>query len=437
MKIQKILGMPPESHVSESLRKNSMPILEITPCIPNFQAGLNLFSLKQAWEGTDGYLPLLESHGFELDSRPLKVAYIADNFPTDSFTNEYGESFLNRMTDVASQAAGEVNFMMGSKTAGQGIDTIINGMKDIYGMGTIGSGLETAKKELSSLGNSVGSRFSSLGSGGKLLNSLMGGARVDFPQVWKNSGFTPQYSVTVRLWNPMPGNYKATEKYIVGPIAALLLLCVPLTKEGHTYNWPFLHKIRCRGVFDLKSAYISNIAVIKGGDQQQIAWNQRMGIVDVRIDFGSLYSSLLAGINYDADADKPTLKAYLENLLDSQDLEDVYEIPPALKSTLLANQSTRQSPLSPKALAQAEVLANQKANKAGYIVTGPNGETEKYIGVGDRLVARNDRNSNVNGEDVTSGTADQFGNIIPSRSNPNNAAKIAQLTARGNENFYT
>jgi len=449
MKLQKIFGMPPESHVSEALRKNSMPVLEITPCTPNFQSGLNLFSLKTAWgsdytdswnkTGKEDYIPLLKSHGFELDSKPIKVAYIADNFPTDSFTNEYGESFLNRMTDVASQAAGEVNFMMGSRTAGEGIDTITTALKDAGGiMGGVGSGIDSAKSGLTSLGNAIGNRSKVLGSGGKLINSLMGGARVDFPQVWKNSGYTPQYSVTVRLWNPMPGNDKATEKYIVGPIAALLLLCVPLTKEGYTYSWPFLHKIKCRGVFDLKAAFISNVAIIKGGDQQQIAWNQRMGIVDVRLDFGSLYSSMLAGINYDDDADRPTLKGYLASFLESTTVEDMYKTPSNVEAEI-SSYNPIQSPMTPKQLGQVEIFANQKANKAGYIVSGPNVETDKYIGVGDRLVsrARNDRNENVNGEDVTSGTVDQFGNIIPSRSNPNNAAKIAQLTARGNENFYT
>ena len=314
MKLQKVFGMPPETHVSENVRLNSMPILEITPCRPNFQAGLNLFNLTPAWEGEkDGYNPILNTHGFELDGQPIKVAYIADNFPTDTFSNEYGESFLNRMTDVASGAAGELSYIAGGRNAADVVRNVETALKGAGGVaGAAGSALGTARGGMESLGSAIagmGGVGKSLGSGGQILNRLMAGARVDFPQVWKNSGFQPQYSVTIRLWNPMPGNDESTNKYIIGPLAALLLLCVPLTDDGHTYSWPFLHKIKCKGIFDLRAAFISNIAVIKGGDQQQIGWNQRMGVVDVRIDFGSLYNSLLAGMDYE-DPDKPSLKSY-------------------------------------------------------------------------------------------------------------------------------
>ncbi|MCK5601514.1 hypothetical protein KAR91_06595, partial [Candidatus Pacearchaeota archaeon] len=133
---------------------------------------------------------------------------------------------------------------------------------------------------------------------------------VDFPQVWKNSGYTPSYTMTVRLYNPNPASLTATQKYIIGPLAALMLLGLPRSKDGSTYNWPFLHQIRAPGIYNLNPAFIQNVAVIKGGDQQSIAWNQRLAMVDVRIDFGSLYNSILAGEEYDSEM-RPTLRNYL------------------------------------------------------------------------------------------------------------------------------
>jgi len=162
---------------------------------------------------------------------------------------------------------------------------------------------------------------------GGLAGRLMAGARVDFPQVWKNSGFTPSYTMTVRLYNPRPGNYTATKKYIIGPLAALLLLGLPISSDGDTYNWPFLHKIRCPGIYNLNPAFISNITVVKGGDQQQISHKQTMGIVDVRIDFGSLYNSILAEEGNRKLANRPTLNSYLKALEDYKPIEDIYKAP--------------------------------------------------------------------------------------------------------------
>jgi len=420
MKLQKIFGLPPESHVSESLRLNSMPILEIVPCKPKFQAGLNLFKLEPAWgseyrdswnkSGNEDYKPLLKSHGFELEETPIKVAYIADNFPTDTFSNEYGESFLNRMTDVASNAAAELGVLTGTRSAGDALSKLEASLKGAGGVaGGIGSGVGAARSGLESLGNALqgaGPLGQTLSAGGHTLSRLMAGARVDFPQVWKNSGFQPQYSVTIRLWNPMPGNDESTNKYIIGPLAALLLLCVPLTDDGHTYSWPFLHKIKCKGVFDLRSAFISNIAVVKGGDQQQIGWNQRLGVVDVRIDFGSLYNSLLAGNNFD-DPDKPTLTSYLDNLKESKPLEDIYETPKGMpKPTNI--ESPAQLAKGVRRINEYEKTQGRLPNQqAGYKISGPSVRTEKYIRKslhnGEEMEGIAENDSGVNSTNVTTG----------------------------------
>jgi len=325
--LPKYFGMPPDTLVSENVKFNSMPVLEIVPHLPKFQRGLSLFKLDKAWDGNNGYKALLETYGYQLESTPIRLAFLADNFPTDSFSNEYSDSFLNRVTDVASSAAAELAQITGSRSAGEGADKIIAALKEAGGMaGALGSGVSAGKAGVENVGNALANSIPSLKGGGAVLSSIMAGARVDFPQIWKNSGFQPSYSITCRLYNPAPGNAEATEKYIIGPIAAILCLNLPQTKDGHTYSWPFLHKIKCRGLFDLRAAFISNITIIKGGDQQQIAWNQRLGIVDIRIDFGGLYSSMLAGAD-DGNPDKSTLEAYLDILRDEDTARDMYTDP--------------------------------------------------------------------------------------------------------------
>jgi hypothetical protein len=116
------------------------------------------------------------------------------------------------------------------------------------------------------------------------------------------------------LYNPNPSSLEATKRWIIGPLAILLCLAIPRSDDGETYNWPFFHRIRSEGIFDLNPAVITNLTIIKGGDQQSIAWNQRLGIVDVRLDIGSLYTSMVTEEKGMIGDRRPTVRNYLEAL---------------------------------------------------------------------------------------------------------------------------
>lgn len=330
IKVSQTIGLPPSTYVSDNMVRNSIPIAEIRPCQPSFKLGMSIFELNET-DGWNRYIKILNSHGFTIDP-PIKLAFLADNFPTDSFTNEYGESFLQKFTDVASGGAAAISQFFGVRSADVALERITKGLKERPGvLGMIGGGFEEAQKQVGKLKESL---IAGMGPGGGaavekmggVFKSVLTGARVDFPQVWKNSGFAPSYTMTIRLYNPTPSSHTSTKQHIIGPLAALALLGIPISEEGDTYNWPFLHKISCPGIYNLDPAFISNITVVKGGDQQQIAHNQRLGIVDIRIDFGSLYNSILAeeGKNI---SNRPTLRTYLKALEGGKKTTDVYAAP--------------------------------------------------------------------------------------------------------------
>lgn len=331
-----IWGLPPDTFVSNNMIENTMPVATITPQVPVFSLGLSLYKTEKAWPQ---YNELLNAHGFKLRNNSIKVAFLADNFPTDSFQNEYGESFINKITDIASQGAGELAQVLGARTATGSVRKAGDVLAKIGtalpgGAGALlskvgtaaGEGARKTEAALATLGTGEG-----LGAGGAravgLINRMLAGARVDFPQVWKNSGFTPSYQLTIRLYNPAPGNDYSTKKYIIGPIIALLLLATPQTSDGQTYTWPFLQSIKCPGLFELSPSFIGSTAVIKGGDQQSIAYNQRMGIVDVRLDIGSLYNSMVVGKTKGIEGGRPTLQQYAKNLAETGSTADVYGSP--------------------------------------------------------------------------------------------------------------
>jgi hypothetical protein len=108
-------------------------------------------------------------------------------------------------------------------------------------------------------------------------------------------------------------------------------LAIPRTQDGNTYNWPFIHQFNCPGIFTLNPGMITNITVIKGGDSQQIAWNNRMGIVDVRLEIGSLFASMVAEEGDVKLLNRPTLNSYLKNLEDEKmGVEKHYHVPSGL-----------------------------------------------------------------------------------------------------------
>lgn len=310
-KLQRIFGLPPwniEPRTNEMML-NSMPVAEIIPSEPTFQMGMDLFRLNSAW---GEYSSLLKSYGFEFEPgvKSLKVAFLADSFPTDTFQNEYGENFLQKLTSGVSEGAASLAQIMGVKSGGDAFKKIQAALESSGVAGKMIGGMmgKTAGMAEKFLGSMPGGGAVKGAAG--VAGRLLAGARIDFPQVWKTSSFTPSYTMTVRLYNPDPRSDFSTQKYIVGPLAALMLLGLPRSVDGGMYNWPFLHKIKAVGLYDLDPAFIGSITVVKGGDQQQISYNQRLGMVDVRIDFGSLYSSLIAGRNITAG--RPTLKKYID-----------------------------------------------------------------------------------------------------------------------------
>jgi len=316
-----IIGLPPDNFVSSHVIENSMPIAQIMPFLPQYVKGLSLFTLGDAW---GRYENIVKNLGF-VPAKPIKVAFLADNFPTDTFTNEYGETFFQKMTDVASQGVRDIMQVTGSATVGEATGKAAEFMKELgTGIGGMtGGGFGWVGKQIGKAGAGMRRLEKSRSTAG-LISRLLTGARVDMPNVWQNSGFSPSYTMTIRLYNPNPGSVEATKKYIIGPLAVLLALGVPQSDDGNTYRWPFFQKIKCPGIYNLDPAVITNISVIKGGDQQQIAQNQLLGMVDVRIDFVSLYNSMLVETGSKTIPNRPTLRSYLKTLAEPKDTKEHY-----------------------------------------------------------------------------------------------------------------
>ena len=322
--IDQTIGMPPSTYISDAELLNSMPMVLISPQVPEVASGETLFRLTDA---SKAYLDIVHELGYHTDL-PLKVAFQAEAFPVDTFSNDYTETFLQKFTDVASQGVQQLTQMTGKdnlsdalKALGQFTKTLGEGgggyTQKAFNM--VGSGVETIERELNAIHSSLQSSRSSdlnlLATAGTAMSKMMASHRVDYPKIWGNSAYSSNFSINIKLFNPRPGHTGDTNKYIIGPLALLLSLATPITGDGYSYNWPFFHVIDAPGFFKMDPGAITNITVTKGGDHQQVAFTKTLGMVDVRIDFMSLYDSLiLENPKSPKKIRRPSVRNYLENL---------------------------------------------------------------------------------------------------------------------------
>lgn len=345
--LPEVIGMPPEPLTDESqnLFYNSLLIGEIIPCLPNLTKGLTVFDLHSEIKA---YKTELANYGFQLDPNSgsaIKLAFQADHLPSESFSNDYGESFLNKMANTASEGAGELMQMMGASSATDALKKIGEfggGGKDNKGaFGAIAGFAKATDERIQKLEKGGGAT----GQAAKIADALLGGARVDFPMVWKNSTFSTSYSVTIKLYNPMPSSDFATDKFIIGPITAILMLGLPRVnpKMAEAYNFPYFCHINAKGLFNLPHAAISGISVNKG-TEGGIAFNQRLNMVEIRLDFVTIHQHMVSSSKV---GKIPTLKNYIMSLKEQEGLYPMYTKDGSDKPTATPTDKSNNDPQVP------------------------------------------------------------------------------------------
>lgn len=375
--LPEVLGGPPQTgsglESTENLRRNSMLIIDVSPCTTSMSKGTSLYSLSNAW---GEYVKILGKLGFnpnpsQSSRSVIRLACQAESFPTDSFSNEYGDSFISQVMDIGGKGISEIAQMTGQRQATGALESVtkqFSGSSIANGITAFAKGANEKAKELSKKDGIVGNV-------GKAMNTLLAGARVDFPQIWKNSSYHPNFSCSIRLYNPNPGNKEVTKKFIIGPIAAILTLALPQfiklndgDGDSNSYSWPFFCKVNCPGIFNIPMGAITNVSIVKGGDHGVVGFNQILSMVDIRLEFASLHNVML--LSPDGSAARPTLKRYLNNLENGIKIRPIHIQETIKSSEIKINKVNKPevetSILSPGVLPRVE----DKAYDAAVSLTG-------------------------------------------------------------------
>jgi len=357
-----IIGLPP-SYIFEpalstgnsdsELVRASLPVMTLYPAYPTLpdgeRAGLQLFSLNYE-EGVKVYQQVLNSAGIILspEERHIHIAFQNDASITESFSSEYGESKFESIGNIAADTMSELRYMTGTKGGKETLEAVGDKLKQ---GGWVGRNITGP------LMSGVGGGAVGLGEsltewmGGKSgISKIVTGSKIDFPMMWKGSGYSPSYSVTIRLYNPNPKDDAWHNKFIVEPLAKIVAFTIPVSDSPSTFSFPVLCSVMCPGLFQVKAGYVSSVEIIKGGDSNNISYIQRPGMVDVRMTFNDLYNTMIShGLSEIKDKFRPTFSDYVEQMrttkaeIGEAKIEDNWSYSPASSEEPISSPS-RVSP---------------------------------------------------------------------------------------------
>lgn len=196
---------------------------------------------------------------------------------SESFGNESTKSILADKLNSMSDVGREVQFLTGIS----GLDV------DVF----MSKGLNGAAPNVDAMTKNAGTGTMS-GFMGMIMNgtrTVFAGGKLEFPELWADSSYSTSYSVNMKLVSP---DYDRRSWFInIGvPLMHLIALCAPRQVSPNGYVSPFLVRAFYRGFFNVDMGLLS-MSVQKGSEG---GWtiDGLPTTVDVSLDIRDLYSKL-------------------------------------------------------------------------------------------------------------------------------------------------
>jgi len=287
----------------------TMPHCYLEPCEARTTGGQELFQIQNKYG--DWVEWLKTACGVEAFDRPIprpnSVCMMYQNLSplSETYNSEYSDSSIlsSFESGAASQAMQEV-----MQFSGKTMDEIMSDSKN-----PMVKAFKEKQEEMKAQGGIMGMAAGM---------ATKADQKIDFPMMWRSSGFEASYELSIRLYNPNANDDDSYGRWIVGPLAAILSFVLPRSEDLGTYKWPFLCKFFVPGQVRMDAGAVTNVSVVKGGDQNDIAWNFRPNLIDVRLTIRSLYSTMLMAKN-DPPGDSPTIAKEVEELMLKRNTEKI------------------------------------------------------------------------------------------------------------------
>ena len=269
----------------ETLEKK-MGIIEITPCKWNFPIpdveNIQSLKLSNISKPKVTFFDAIQQFQNDCGNYQLKNNYSGirlhltqQSTSDDIISNTYDPNVLESTIDTLRQTKiGEI-----AKTLNR------------YDLGTGGVVSGQIGQTLNSIGftqnSGVGSAVTD--SAKSITDVLLMQQKISFPKIWKDSDYTPNVSVRIKLFSPY-GHPEAITKFIIAPLCYLLLLCSPKTNDGLSYGYPHSLHVRGYGFVHIPLAFPQSISWQRGGDDNSFSIYRQPTVVDVTLNLQGLIS---------------------------------------------------------------------------------------------------------------------------------------------------
>jgi len=192
---------------------------------------------------------------------------------SESFTNETGESSIAQQINAKAQSARDMNFNLAQGNTGiAGLDAVIKGV-----------------------GGILSGAADTMGLAATFENILAGNGLIDFPDVWKSSSTSKNYTFNVSLRSPYGDPYSILQNLYI-PLALLLAGALPRAIGQSAYTAPFVCRAYCRGMFAVPLGMISHITIKRGADQFGWSTTRLPTCLDISFEIKDLSPAMYVAI---------------------------------------------------------------------------------------------------------------------------------------------
>lgn len=306
-------------------KKESLDVRSILPTMNGKNSGPNVrtdgIASALRFYNTDCYIP------FGL-SKAVNVS--------ESFSNDTQENPITAQINSTGQN-NQQQFMVGqvpSDVLG-GFDQIIDGAKNGGFSGAASAiGQQTMGKHFTRLKSFMMGQMS-----GELGMVQSGNSRLILPEIWSDSSFDRQYSLSFKLFSPYGNRLSIFENTIV-PMLFLIAMSAPRQVGESSYTTPFYVKAFSKGLFSTSLGMVSSLSINKSegrNDMTQDGFHRTLNIsmtikdllprLTMSMDAGTWgilsnkndgfreYLAMIAGVDLDKrEGIKNNIKVYINSL---------------------------------------------------------------------------------------------------------------------------
>lgn len=306
-------------------KKESLDVRSILPTMNGKNTGPSVRNDGRAsalrFYNTDCYIP------FGL-SKAVNVS--------ETFANDTQENPITAQINSTGQN-NQQQFMIGqvpSDVLG-GFDQIVEGAKN----GGLGGALTAAGSQLAGKHVAKLKSFMTGQMSGELGMVQSGNSRLILPEIWADSSFDRQYSLSFKLFSPYGNRLSIFENTIV-PMLFLIAMSAPRQVGESSYTTPFYIKAFSKGLFSTSLGMVSNLSINKSegrNDMTQDGFHRTLnismtikdllprltmsmdagmwGILSNKNDGFREYLAMIAGVDLDKrEGIKNNMKVYMNSL---------------------------------------------------------------------------------------------------------------------------